>query len=111
MSTVGTWGWSPPLPLPGAGEFGGAALLLPDEFEVPVGGRVEEEVVDVGAGAVAVDLVDQLDERAALHHEPLELVVELPSFLEVHLGLGLAKDRVDLGVLPAGVAGVGAAVG
>ena len=74
------------------------ALLLPDVLEVPVPGRIEEEVVGRCLGSVAVDLVDELDEWAALHHQPLELVIELAPGVEIHLRLRGAEDLVDLRV-------------
>src|SRR5689334_3051552 len=79
--------------------------ILPDVLQVPVRRRVEEEVVGRRSRTVAVHLMDEVERRSALFDQLLELVVVLVALVEVHLRLRLAEDGVDLGILPAGVAG------
>src|SRR5712691_692204 len=115
MSTLGSLSVpSPSLPSPAIGEAGSEGedrySFLPDILQVPVRRRVHEEVVRRLAGTVAIGRVDDLDERAAFHHQPLELVQDLIALGEVRLSLRLAVERVDLRVFPARVIRIRATV-
>src|SRR5262245_20371420 len=85
-------------------------LALPDDPEGPVGGVLDEEVVDVVAIREPVRRVDEPRDRPGLHDDLLPLVEERCALGGLHRRLGLAVERIRLGVLPARVARLGTAV-
>src|SRR5262245_19589059 len=88
----------------------GYALALPHDPEGPVGGVLDEEVVDVVVIREPVRRVDEPRDRPGLHDDLLPLVEERCALGGLHRRLGLAVERIRLGVLPARVARLGTAV-